>query len=65
MLSVILTQVTYRISASEEFFKRKMLGQTMIGGGPSIKKFSIISLYMFTSSNDGAEINKLSKNSAV
>jgi len=29
--SIPISDVTYRISASEEFFKRKMLGQTMIG----------------------------------
>ena len=66
MQSLILTQVTYRISASEEFFKRKMLGQTMIGGGLSIHKIvNNLTLHVWSSSNDGAEMNKFSKNPSV
>ena len=66
MQSLILTQVTYRISASEEFFKRKMLGQTLIGGGPSIHKIvNNLTLHVWSSSNDGAEMNRFSKNPAV
>ena len=66
MQSLILTQVTYRISASEEFFKRKMLGQTMIGGSPSIHKIvNNLTLHVWSSSNDGAEINSLSNATTV
>ena len=66
MQSLILTQVTYRIPASEEFFKRKMLGQTLIGGGPSIHKIAnSLTLHVWSSSNDGAEMNRFSKNPAV
>ena len=41
-----------------------MLGQTLIGGGPSIHKIAnSLTLHVWSSSNDGAEMNKFSKKS--